>query len=743
MNIQVIAVHCGGTLPVAMELPTAGLNFVQQHALKFLPRSPSGVPELRALGKADGEVQFRFKVPADKISPDTLPELLTQWDAKFTEATLKRIAKTNAEERKVASAAGLWKGDGDKTDSTDPVGMRGQCNPDDARDFSEALATVPKKKVKVSTAQKRTPKPKLLESVIEASTAVNPITGEKTAIASATVRAVSTLRARELIALMGAAGQGGEDLVDPLDNARLQDGVSSSDSPASVDGVESSLPAVGTPSNTSTSGSDAPPWDDDSPPDFPREGTGTTYISDVSEVLGVLQAHKEGKSAGPRLIELSVAELKLLARGGAVSQAKDEGAGDGMPAAAGTAAEKPASLVTQMAAASDAGVVHVAAPSTDGTNVRLPFENCFSVDAGNSEPSPDGFDLFEGCDEPVFFEKHEHDWEPEVVPTTSIGGAPVQGIADARKPVEGLKSDSVQQHAAADWSGLCSFRLSSSTANGHSLILESGEIFEAMANLEVREPLVVSARWFLDACREDDVAVLHADRLATQTGWLKEQLQWRDTELMRWLGKTDLVSPVPATTDRRKRQKATRPAGWVQTGVGLAGLAQNISMDIALLDMTLLDIERAIAGMPSWAIDMTRHIRSFKQSDLDAGAGVQQGEPDTAFRDAWRAELQRIDNWSELLRPIKITRQIGLFGAVTDYKLLLRLEDVIERTRMWSAAPSQASRVLAVWLGFVLSLDHSSVALTWQGGSVAGELALEDLRDLVELAPAAGEIAPG
>ena len=107
--IQVIAVPSVGTMPRAMELDTTRLDFVQTHALRHLPRSPSGVPELRALGKGDGEVSLRFKVPAEKLSPTYLPELLTLWDAKFTEATLKLIARNSKAEREAAGAAGLWK----------------------------------------------------------------------------------------------------------------------------------------------------------------------------------------------------------------------------------------------------------------------------------------------------------------------------------------------------------------------------------------------------------------------------------------------------------------------------------------------------------------------------------------------------------------------------------------------------------------------------------------------------------
>lgn len=41
-------------------------------------------------------------------------------------------------------------------------------------------------------------------------------------------------------------------------------------------------------------------------------------------------------------------------------------------------------------------------------------------------------------------------------------------------------------------------------------------------------------------------------------------------------------------------------------------------------------------------------------------------------------------------------------------KVLQRLAQIIDRTRAWRAAPAQASRVLAVWVAFVLSLDHDN-----------------------------------
>lgn len=141
--IQLIAVHVGGALPVVMELQTDGLNFVHRHALEHLPRSPKGVPELRGLDKADGALQFKFKIAPEKVAVAFLPELLASWDAKFTEATLKLIAKKGKAERDAATAAGLWKEGVEKGDLN---AMHQSCTPTDAQAFQEKLATRPSAK---------------------------------------------------------------------------------------------------------------------------------------------------------------------------------------------------------------------------------------------------------------------------------------------------------------------------------------------------------------------------------------------------------------------------------------------------------------------------------------------------------------------------------------------------------------------------------------------------------------------
>lgn len=280
-----------------------------------------------------------------------------------------------------------------------------------------------------------------------------------------------------------------------------------------------------------------------------------------------------------------------------------------------------------------------------------------------------------------------------------------------------LEMACLPQRPEVDCTGLCSFRLASDATSGNSVVLPSGEVFEALAHLELVEPLGVSARWLLQACQDEGVAVLDSERLASQTAWLQGQLKWRGNQLMRWLGKADLASPQPvASTHGEKPKKGMRPEGWVDAGVQLATLAQHISTDIAMLDMTLRDIERSIAGMPAWVIEMMQLMREFDQREISAEASAEArpkpGGAGAVFRDAWRAELQRIDRWCAVFKPIRIALQLGLFGSAADQRLLLRLEDVIARTKAWSNAPAQASRVLAVWLGFVLSIDHTAPVLT-------------------------------
>ena len=268
-----------------------------------------------------------------------------------------------------------------------------------------------------------------------------------------------------------------------------------------------------------------------------------------------------------------------------------------------------------------------------------------------------------------------------------------------------------------EWSGLVSFRLDNHRSDAHAVILETGEVFEALGYLQIAEPLAVKVEWLQDAVYAADQVPVGADALRAATDWLRAELEWRGEELIRWMGKTDLVSP-PVTADasggaagekaKRITNAKKRPAGWVAKGCEFAALAQNISLDIAMLEMTSRDIDRALAGMPAWAIDAMQSMRSYQTVELATPPAVGRSEPGAVFRDIWREELQRIDRWCTAFASIKIARQIGLFGSEADQRLLVRIEQLIERTRQWRAAPAQASRVLAVWLAFVLSLDHDN-----------------------------------
>ncbi len=155
---------------------------------------------------------------------------------------------------------------------------------------------------------------------------------------------------------------------------------------------------------------------------------------------------------------------------------------------------------------------------------------------------------------------------------------------------------------------------------------------------------------------------------------------------------------------------STRPPGWVATAIKMAHLAQQIAVDIAMGELTAAEIEAALGGMPTWALDALQQMRGFETLQAEHPITPESPQPGTAFRDSWRAELQRIDRWCAQFRQIKIARQFGLFGSASDQKLLVRLEALIVRTKAWQAPRSQPTRALAVWIAFVLSLDHSAVA---------------------------------
>ena len=693
--IQVIAVHSVGTMPRAMELDTSRLDFVQAHALRHLPRAPSGVPELRALGKGDGEVSFRFKVPPEKLSPTYLPEMLTLWDAKFTDATLKLIAKNSKAEREAASAAGLWKNGSDKHDLN---AMHAQCTPAQARDFTEALATVVQKK-KAPAKLKRLAKPKELASVVAATSDIDPVTGERKDKVSASVSAVATMRAREIVKSMGGAAEQGEQFADPLELARLQD-TSQQGQGGQAEGSEQPQTLASQPASSLETDIESAPQ---------LEGNATSVAKPAPEgradkAIKAIERHKSGQGPGPRLIEMDVQDLfKRL----------DQDRPNAVPS------KKP-----------DAAVAPAAAPAPVAGALQVIQAAAAVENAGEQASS---YDAFDGFDAPGFGEQYEvaplggPEFPPDDVAygefehPVALGADSLPYIGEADAVHGGVGSFGIaaqmeQVESAApvqrtlDWSGLSSFRLLNQLNQAQALVLPTGEMFEALAHVQILEPLAVQVEWLQDAARESDVALPEQERLGFATDWMCKQLAWRSKALTRWLGRADLVSPEGRVAAPETTKAKHRPAGWVSAAMDMAVLAQQISMDIAMLEQCAREIDRALSGMPSWAIEAMQQMRAFETQQSKILATDEKPDPRVAFRDSWRAELLRIDRWCGCFKHIRIARQFGLFGSAADQKLLLRLELLINRTKDWQRAPAQASRVLAVWLAFVLSLDHSAIA---------------------------------
>ncbi len=725
--IQLIAVHMGGSLPVVLEFETDGLNFVQRSALDKLPRSPKGVPELRALGKADGSVQFKFKVAPDKVSAASLPELLAQWEEKFTEATLKQLAKKVKAERDAATAAGLWK---DGMDKGDLNAMHKGCSPEESASFKEALAQGRKQPgSKSAQAGKRAPKPKLLNAVIDATSTVDALTGERVQKQGAAESAVTTLRAQAVVASVraqvGGEGVAGDrqEFADPLEVAREQaPAITPVQEAATVTAVASEMgklqsgaakPAAGSVDDTVTVSGARQSTD-----------TGTTTDIESARVQKTVKAHREGKLKGARLVEMSVQDLfKHLDKGtpgvftaeeiGAAAGQKSPGDGFNLfsPSHADHGEDGPGVSVQE----------HEMAWPDDGGDEGVVLQKVGQGGEGE-------FDPFVG------FEDLNHPGSPrsaELQPLDAVQA--VGGRADSVTPctsttlpngsepashVDGGIAAAAQQGAGpeVDWSGLVSFRLDNHRDEAHAVLLETGERFAALAYIKVEEPLEVTVDWLQDAVQLADMVPAGGTGLATATDWLRGELGWRSKELVRWLGKTDLVTPPDAGPDggepgekaRRIINAKKRPPNWVATGCEFAALAQNISLDIAMVDMVARDVERALAGMPVWAVSAMQNMLDFKAAEAALPPPATHSEPGAVFRDIWREELQRIDRWCAAFANIKIARQIGLFGSDADQKLLVRLEQLVEHTRSWRGAPAQASRVLAVWLAFVLSLDHEN-----------------------------------
>lgn len=263
-----------------------------------------------------------------------------------------------------------------------------------------------------------------------------------------------------------------------------------------------------------------------------------------------------------------------------------------------------------------------------------------------------------------------------------------------------------------DWAGLGSIRLSDQVGQGMAVTLTTSEVFEALGHISLLEPLTVDIQWLRDAARDSDIELADPQRLDQATNWLQHQMVWRSEELRKWLGKVDLVSPSAEGADLTTppSQASKRPPGWVSTAMKMAHLAQQIAVDIAMVELTAAEVEAGLGGMPTWALDALQQMRGFETLQAEHPITPESPQPGTAFRDSWRAELQRIDRWCAQYRQIKIARQFGLFGSAADQKLLVRLEALIVRTKAWHAPRSQPTRALAVWIAFVLSLDHSAVA---------------------------------
>jgi hypothetical protein len=677
--IQIIAVHSAGTMPRVMELETSGLDHVQAHALQHLPRAPSGVPELRALGKEDGELRFRFHVPPAKLSPEFLPELLTLWDAKRTEASLKLLAKAHKSERDAASAAGLWKEGSDKRDLN---AMHAQATPQEAIEFTAALATVVQSK-KAPATPKRLPKPKLVASVIAATTEIDPLTGERKDNISTVDGAVATLRARELVKSMSKTADQAQQFDDPLELARLKDlaAAPSLDQPAvpqSAQGIVSQAVDAGahTAIQPETLGS---PASQQSPPAKPET---------TDRALKAIEHHKSGKSKGPRLLEMGPQDLFMRLDQERAKPVPQKGSA---PAPVTVSANEP--------------------EDTAGMGRDREYPKVYPLFYG-AVPEFSSFEQSEQGD-PFPAGQTSCDWESEAsapVSTDDAEGTGGKNTVDMTAVPESAVHATEPAARSIDWSGLGSFRLSCQLNSGQALVLSTGEVFEALAHIDLQEPLAVQVQWLQDAAREADEVLPDQVQLDFATDWMRQQLTWRSKELQRWLGKGDLVSPEHMLDVPVAKKGKLRPAGWVATAMDMAGLAQQISMDIAMLDLCASEVDRALTGMPAWAIDAMQQMRAFEKLQAENPINEQSPEPGADFRDSWRAELLRIDRWCAHFKQIRIARQIGLFGSSADQKLLLRLEMLINRAKDWQRAPAQASRVLAVWLAFVLSLDHSAVA---------------------------------
>lgn len=653
--IQLIAVHMQGTVPCVLEFDPARLNPVQRRALTCLPRSPAGIPELRGLTKQEcPTLSFRFKVSPDQLVADRVPELLSLWEGKYTDARLKDIAKASKLERDAAAAAGIWKDDSDKVDL---IALHDGASPEEIARLNETRAGLASRKKGGGGKSGRIAKPKIVQSVLDATTTVNHETGERTALASASDKVVAADQAKGIVERMRQSGPTPESqLVDPLEMASAQTLESIGAPHAPTDDVTDDAQAGGP-----AAAGEGPPWP--TGPDaqsldvehVEQKEAGAAPASQrrpraVHQVRDAIDQHKAGKGKGPRLLELNPFDLFALLKAEKPEIAKDAGAG---PAHAPRGA---------------------------------PLESA-------------GDDAFEST-------QREESGE-------TTGAAHALCTLDAEAPEPEM-----------DWGGLGSVRLSDHVGQGASLMLPTSEVFEALGHLSLLEPLAVDIQWLRDAARDAEIELADPQRLDQATDWLQHQMVWRSEELRKWLGKGDLVSPppealepaegvdpdAPAAAATGAARASTRPPGWVATAMKMAPLAQQIAVDIAMLELTCSEVDAALGGMPVWALDAMQQMRGFDKLQAENPITPESTQPGTAFRDSWRAELLRIDRWCAQFKSIKIARQFGLFGSAADQKLLVRLEALITRTKAWQAPRSQPTRALAVWIAFVLSLDHSAVA---------------------------------
>jgi hypothetical protein len=679
--MQVVAVHSVGTFPLVLEIDPSGLNRVQTMALQNLPRSPAGVPELRGLGKLDGEIRFKLKVGADLLTAAHIPELLSLWDSKYTEAKLKHLAKGLKEERAAASAAGLWK---EGTDKGDLNAMHDQATPAEAQKFQTELARVREGSAKGKSGARRTSKPKELRSVLLATTEVTA-SGELRTKESNSDKALASITVQNLIKRMDGGDVVPVEFADPLEVARLAEQAAAGPAPAmdSAPGDQTGL--ADSHQNAVAPRADEAPPAIEKPLSMPSDAEAMVPEVRAERTRHAIERHKAGKGDGPKLLELNPFDLFAM-----LDREK------GQPAAevsgGGAKVQEPA-------------------PVERPLDQDTPDPDSDVPGACNGDP---GYDPAQDPLAGAEIQSWVFQLDPDLL---ALEGRAGEEAAQATG-IEGMGSCSVLQAASIvpevesgplQWSYLGTFRLANQLGDARPLVLPTDEMFQALAHLRVTEPLQVHVDWLGAAAAEAGVTFVDQPMFDHANRWMQQQLTWRSKELVKWLAKGDQISPEHAVHGAAPKNK--HPKGWVDAGMALAPLAQQIAMDIEMLDLNVFDIDRSLIGMPSWAIEARELMKSFAQAQAETPVAEESAVPGTAFRDCWRAEVLRINQWCAQVKGIKIARQFGLFGSAAEQKLLGRLEEVIQRTKDWQRGGKQASRALAVWIAFVLSLDHGAVAM--------------------------------